>query len=226
LSREKQKTTWLSWREEIMRKLIPELLFLAVFITACSKQGSQFAGKWVNTTDPCDKIEITRNGGQFLIGKAPATFKDDGTLQAPYALGAITVTYIKSSETLVLVATGAPGQLEYKRDHSSEIPISPSEFAGRWAGSGIMGETETVEITRNGEQFLMSYTLPGLGFQRPQMSQYALTYKDGALRTSGPSRLARDPRFPTAMTVSYVSCSDALVLDNGAGWDRRFGRVK
>jgi hypothetical protein len=67
-----------------------------------AQHGSKFVGKWVNTTDPCDKIEITRNGQQFLIGKAPATYKDDGTLQARSPLDTITVTYIKESDTLVV----------------------------------------------------------------------------------------------------------------------------
>ena len=209
-----------------MRKSIQPLLFLAVLTAGCSRRGSEFVGKWVNPTDPCDKIEITRNGEQFLIGKAPATYKDDGTLQAPYMLGTITVTYIKSSETLLVVATGSPERQEYKRDHSSESPTSSSEFVGKWAGSEIAGGPSTVEITPKGEQFLVSYTLPGYGWIGPLTSQYTQVFKDGALRTSGPSRLARDLRFPTAMTVTYVSCSDTLVLDNGAGWNRQLKRVK
>ena len=199
-----------------IRKLIQSLLFLAVLTTACSRQGSEFVGKWVNTTDPCNKIEITRNGEQFLIGKAPdihpATYKD-GTLQVPTALGAIPVAYIQSSDTLVA------GDDHYKRDHSSESPTSSSEFVGKWAGP--MGLT--MNITRNGEQFLMFYTVPGFGWAKPLTGQYTLTYKDGALRSYGLIPVG-DPRFPPTVTLTYVSCSERLLLGGNGG--NEFKRVK
>lgn len=221
-----------------IRKLIQSLLFLAVLTAGCSRRGSEFVGKWINTTNPCDKFEITRNDQQFFVGKAPATYKkDDGTLQFPFAMGGFfagastpaTVTYVKSSDTLIVVGVPLAGQQEYKRDLSSESPISSSDFAGKWAGSEIVGGTSTVDIARKGDQFLVSYTLPpqcGL-CGGPHTSRYTQVYKDGALRTSGTSWVVRgDPRFPDFLTVTYVSCSDTLVLDNGAGWNRQFGRVK
>ena len=86
----------------VARKLIPPLLFLAVLTVACSRQGSEYLGKWVNTTKPSDTMEITRNGEQYLLsGKVPATYKD-GALQVAGPFGTITLTYIKSSDTLVL----------------------------------------------------------------------------------------------------------------------------
>ena len=178
-----------------------------------AQHGSKFVGKWVNTTDPCDKIEITRNGQQFLIGKAPATYKDDGTLQARSPLDTITVTYIKESDTLDIAI--AFGMQEYKRDHSSEGPISSSEFVGKWVSE--LGTT--VDITRNGEQFLMFYTLPGVGFAKPETAQFTLIYKDGALlRMLGPR---------VNMRLTYASCSDTLHLDSGLfGSGSGFKRVK
>ena len=179
------------------RMFIRSLLFLTVLTAACSRHGSEFVGKWINTTNPCDKFEITRNGQQFLLGKVPATYKDDGTLQAPYALGTITVAYIKSSDTLALVATGPSGQQEYKRDLSQEPkPASSSDFVGKWATVG--NDPDTLELSRNGEQFLMSYSHT-FGFAERRTDKYALIYKDGSLRTRG-------------YTLTYAGCSDTVDL--------------
>jgi hypothetical protein len=66
-------------------------------------------------------MEIARNGEQFLI-RTPhdklglgATYKD-GFLQVPGVMGALTLTYVKSTDALI--APGLSGQSEYKRvDH-------------------------------------------------------------------------------------------------------------
>ena len=100
----------------IVRKTIPPLLLLTILFVGCSHPGSVFLGKWVNTTNPSDTMEITRNGEQFLIlaghDKVGATFKD-GSLQVQSMMGTMTLTYIKSSDTLV--GPGFFGQSEYKR---------------------------------------------------------------------------------------------------------------
>jgi hypothetical protein len=110
----------MTFSEEIMTRItgrwVPALLLFSLLITGCSSQGSEFVGKWVNTKNPSDVMEITRNGEQFLIlsshDKLGATYKD-GALQVPSVMGTITVTYIKSSDTLI--APGFFGQSEYKR---------------------------------------------------------------------------------------------------------------
>ena len=100
----------------ILRKLIPSLLLLSLFVAGCSHAGSQFVGKWVNAKNANDTMEITRNGDQFLIlvshDKVGAILKD-GTLQVPSMMGTMAVTYVKSSDTLL--APGFFGQSEYKR---------------------------------------------------------------------------------------------------------------
>jgi len=109
--------------KEIMSRIIgkhtPLLLLLSLLVVGCSRSGSQFVGKWVNITNASDTMEITQNGEQLLIlspqGKLGATYKD-GALQIPSTMGTITLTYIKSSDTLV--GPGFFGQSEYKRvDH-------------------------------------------------------------------------------------------------------------
>ena len=100
----------------ILRKWIPSLLLLSLFVGGCSHAGSQFVGKWVNAKNANDTMEITRNGEQFLIlagrDKVGASFKD-GSLQVQSMMGTMTLTYIKSSDTLV--GPGFFGQSEYKR---------------------------------------------------------------------------------------------------------------
>jgi hypothetical protein len=61
-------------------------------------------------------MEIVRNGDGFLItsghDKPGATFKE-GALQVPSLMGVLTLTYIRSSNTIV--APGFLGQSEYQR---------------------------------------------------------------------------------------------------------------
>lgn len=105
------------------------LLAVTALLLACSKPGSEYVGKWVNTGNPENTMEIVRNGNAFLVketrpalfgGKGetrtsnvPAVLKDD-LLQMQTALGAISIGHIKESDTLTV-----PGLLgtstEYKR---------------------------------------------------------------------------------------------------------------
>jgi hypothetical protein len=127
-------------------------------------KGSEFVGIWVNTKNPSDKLEITRNGDQFLIGKAGATYKDDGTLQAPITMGftpgTVTVTYIKSSGMLALVATGVPGQMEFKRLLPSERGTSSPVSAGAGMSGKYVGPNLTIEFKSDNTAFV---TVSNLG---------------------------------------------------------------
>ncbi len=101
----------------IHRNWIPAFLSLSLLIVGCSFHGSQFIGKWVNTKNASDTMEIIRNGEQYLLissdgSKHGATYKD-GFLQIPSGMGTTTLTYIKSSDTLI--APGVFGQIEYRR---------------------------------------------------------------------------------------------------------------
>ncbi len=85
-------------------------------ILACSKPGSEFVGKWVNTKNANEQMEIVRNGDEFLIvegsTKVGALYKDGG-LEIAGALGNVRLTYVKSSGTIL--APGMFGQTEFKR---------------------------------------------------------------------------------------------------------------
>src|SRR5580704_12225790 len=89
------------------RKCVLILVLLTVVAIGCSRAGSEFVGKWVNTKNPNDRMEITRNGEQFLITtggqKVGSTYKD-GTLEISGVMGSVRITYIKDSDTLL-----APG---------------------------------------------------------------------------------------------------------------------
>jgi hypothetical protein len=94
------------------------LLLLAVVmaVSGCSSSGSQFLGKWVRTSNPHETIEIIRNGDQFLIlygqdnkEKMAAIYKDGG-LEVEGMGGALHLTYVKSSETILV------GDEEFKRE--------------------------------------------------------------------------------------------------------------
>jgi predicted small lipoprotein YifL len=42
-------------------------LLSTVALTGCASKGSQFLGKWVNTKNPSDTFQVTRNGDEYLI---------------------------------------------------------------------------------------------------------------------------------------------------------------
>jgi hypothetical protein len=104
----------------MVRKTVQATVLLTVLIIGCSKAGSEFVGKWVNTNNPMDTMDITRNGDQFQIAGAnqqtmDATYAKDGTLQmAGEAAGmGLSLTYVKSTDTLQ--GPGMMGPTVYKR---------------------------------------------------------------------------------------------------------------
>lgn len=55
--------------------LISITLLGAVTLTGCASRGSEFLGKWVNTKNPNDTFQITRNGnGYLIVAPEPGTF--------------------------------------------------------------------------------------------------------------------------------------------------------
>jgi hypothetical protein len=100
------------------RRVVLSAMLLAALVVGCSKPGSDFVGKWVNTQDASEVLDISRNGDGFLIGangqNLGATYKD-GALQMDGMMGAVSLTYVKSTDTLL--APGVGGQGEYKRAH-------------------------------------------------------------------------------------------------------------
>ena len=105
-----------------MRTLIIRItsicLLSAVALTGCTSRGSEFLGRWVNTQNPSDTFQVTRNGSEYLIvskdqkAGVGAIYKD-GTLEVTGVLLSTNLTYVKRTDTIV--APGFFGQVEYKR---------------------------------------------------------------------------------------------------------------
>jgi hypothetical protein len=101
----------------LVRKAFQSTLLLTVLMIGCTKPGSEFLGKWVNSANSADTAQIDRNGDEFLITgpdgtKIGATLKDE-TLTMAQPMGGMSFTYVKSSDTIL--APGVFGQVEYKR---------------------------------------------------------------------------------------------------------------
>lgn len=102
-----------------IRKAVGPMLLLMVLTIGCAKAGSEFVGKWVNTTNSMDTLDITRSGDQFQITGAnqqpmDAIYAKDGTLQMSGVMGmSLSLTYVKSSDTLQ--GPGMPSPTVYKR---------------------------------------------------------------------------------------------------------------
>jgi hypothetical protein len=201
-----------------VQKWIPSLLLLSLFVVGCSSRGSQFVGKWVNTTNPSDTMEITRNGEQFLIVSPNdklglgATYKD-GFLQAPNTMGTMTLTYVKSSDTLI--APGLFGRSEYKRvDPTSNSPFGTIKLNapnGQYTVSTPGGT-----ITANSNQ---TYTAADLG---TDVYPGAETH-NGGMKMSMPTGSSVTAIFTTSDSKDQVVGfykgkfgSDATVLDFGS----------
>ena len=99
-------------------RIISICLLGAVVLTGCASRGSEFLGRWVNTKNPNDTFQVTRNGDEFLIVSQEqkpdvgAIYKD-GALEVKGALLSADLTYVKRTDTIL--APGFFGQIEYKR---------------------------------------------------------------------------------------------------------------
>lgn len=91
-------------------------LFSVILLSGCRSTGSEFLGSWVNTKDPDDHFQISRNGDEYLIvgqgGKLGAIYKD-GTLEIKGAILSANLTYVERTDTLL--GPGFNGEVEYKR---------------------------------------------------------------------------------------------------------------
>jgi hypothetical protein len=93
-------------------------LLSAVAFTGCALRGSEFLGSWVNSNNPKDTFQVTRNGDEYLIvsrdqkAGVGAIYKD-GTLEVKGALLSANLTYVKRTDTIV--GPGFFGQIEYVR---------------------------------------------------------------------------------------------------------------
>jgi predicted small lipoprotein YifL len=102
----------------LILRFISIFLLSAVTLTGCASKGSEYLGKWVNTKNPNDTFQVTRNGDEYLIigqEQKPgvgAIYKD-GALEVKGALLSADLTYVKRTDTIL--APGFFGQIEYKR---------------------------------------------------------------------------------------------------------------
>lgn len=99
------------------RKLAVAAALFASLLTACSKPGSEFEGKWVNAGNTMDTMQITRNGDQFQIAgpdgpAVVATFSNDA-LHVPMPMGSVDMKYDKNTDTIQ--TPGLFGTTQYKR---------------------------------------------------------------------------------------------------------------
>jgi len=102
----------------LILRIISICLLSAVALTGCASRGSEFLGSWVNTKNPNDTFQVTRNGDEYLIvspdqkAGVGAIYKD-GTLEVKGALLSEDLTYVKRTDTIV--GPGFSGEIEYKR---------------------------------------------------------------------------------------------------------------
>jgi hypothetical protein len=104
--------------QNLLFRLVYICLLSTVTLTGCASKGSQFLGKWVNTKNPNDTFQVTRNGDEYLIvgqdqkAGVGAIYKD-GALEVKGAFLSVNLTYVKRTDTIL--GPGFLGQIEYKR---------------------------------------------------------------------------------------------------------------
>ena len=102
----------------LILRFISICLLCGAVLTGCASRGSEFLGKWVNTKNPKDTFQVTRNGNGYLIitenpkAEVGAIYKD-GTLEGKGLLLSVDLTYVKRTDTIL--APGFFGQTEYTR---------------------------------------------------------------------------------------------------------------
>src|ERR1035438_4448619 len=93
-----------------MRNLLFRFVYICLLstiaLTGCASRGSEFLGKWVNTNNPNDTFQVTRNGDEYLIAgrdqKTPvgAEYKN-GALEVKGLLLSANLTYVKRTDTIL-----------------------------------------------------------------------------------------------------------------------------
>ncbi|MGB9237166.1 MAG: hypothetical protein WCC04_22380 [Terriglobales bacterium] len=109
--------------------------------------------------------------------------------QAAAAVGAAARSW-ESEATLPLQAASIPLLLSLMILVATGCSLSGSEFVGKWVN--VKNSNDVMEITRNGEQFLIGERNEKIG----------ATYKDGSLEVSG---------MMGSVRLTYVKSSDTLL---------------
>lgn len=102
----------------LILRIISICFLSAVALTGCASRGSEFLGNWVNSKNPRDTFEVTRNGDECLIvgqDQKPGVgaIYIDGTLEIKGTLLSTNLTYVKRTDTIL--TPGFFGQVEYVR---------------------------------------------------------------------------------------------------------------
>lgn len=93
-------------------------LLSTVALTGCASRGAEFLGNWVNTQNPKDTFQVTRNGDEYLIvgenqkTRVGAIYKD-GALEIKGTLLSTNLTYVRQTDTIL--GQGFFGPIEYRR---------------------------------------------------------------------------------------------------------------
>lgn len=104
-------------------------IFLAVFVItalsiSCSKKGSEFFGKWRHVTNHSAKLEIIKNGDNYLViinGKETPAIYNNGNLEIKtnqLGMETITISYIEKDDKIIV--NGFNGPQELVRDNEPE----------------------------------------------------------------------------------------------------------
>ena len=106
-------------------KSVISLLFLlaAIFVVvSCSRKGSEFLGKWQHASNSVEKLEITKNGDNYLViigGKeTPATYSNGNLEIKTNQLGmeTITISYIAKDDKIIFNGFNGPQDLFRSKD--------------------------------------------------------------------------------------------------------------
>lgn len=89
------------------------------------------------------------------------------------------------------------------------------EYLGKWQDTAHPNNG-TIEITRNGDNYLMTITMQGFG-GKPQARTVPAVAKDGLLQIGSGFG---------SMTLTYVKNTDGLLVSGGLGGNGEMKRVK
>jgi hypothetical protein len=91
-----------------------------------------------------------------------------------------------------------------------------SEYLGKWQDAAHPN-SGTIEITRNGDTYLVMITMPGAFGGKPQSKTIPAVVKDGLLQIGSGFG---------SMTLTYVKGTDGLLASGGLGATGEMKRIK
>ncbi len=98
------------------------ILAAVLLLSACNSVGNHYLGSWENSKNTAERLEITRNGDNFLVTvnqparhpiTVPAILRS-GNLEIKGDLLSSQITYVQSTDTLIMPGM-LSGNVEYRR---------------------------------------------------------------------------------------------------------------